>query len=74
MDSSIKADRVVQTAVSPSLLDGLLDTNLSNWLPQSQWELGVEVSDMPPFASVLTQVTPEETSDELLLLASRGVL
>ena len=57
---------MVQLVVSPSLLDGLLDTNLSDWLPQSQWELGVEGFDTPP---VLNQQTAEE-SDDLLLLAS----
>ena len=62
MDSSSEADRVVQAVVSPTLLGGLLDANLSDWLPQSQWELGVEGFDTPP---VLTQRTPEE-SDELL--------
>ena len=67
MDSSSEADRVVQAVVSPSLPDGLLEANLSDWLPQSQWELGVEGFDTPP---VLNQRTPKE-SDELLLLASQ---
>ena len=67
MDSSSEADRVVQSVVSPSLLDGLLDANLSDWLPQSQWELGIEEFDTPP---VLNPQTLEE-SDELLLLASQ---
>ena len=58
MDSSSEADRVVQSVVSPSLPDGLLDANLSNWLPQSQWELGVEGFDTPP---VSNQQTPEES-------------
>ena len=67
MDSSSEADRVVQSVVSPSLLDGLLDADLSDWLPQIQWDLGVEGFDTPPFTPVLD---PKE-SDELLLLASQ---
>ena len=67
MDRSSEADRVVQSVVSPSLLDGLLVADLSDWLPQIQWDLGVEGFDTPPFTPVLD---PKE-SDELLLLASQ---
>ena len=67
MDSSSEADRVVQSVVSPSLLDGLLVADLSDWLPQIQWDLGVEGFDTLPFTPVLD---PKE-SDELLLLASQ---
>ena len=67
MDSSSEADSVVQSVASPSLPDGLLDANLSDWLPQSQWELGVEGFDTPPVSNQRTR----EESDVLLLLASQ---
>ena len=70
MDSSSEADKVVQPVVSPSLLEGLLDADLSNWLPQSQLDLGVERFDTPPFTLTLNHLRPKE-SDELLLLASQ---
>ena len=70
MDSSSEANRVLQPIVSPSLLEGLLDADLSNWLPQSQLDLGVEGFDMPPFTPALDHLTPKE-SDKLLLLASQ---
>ena len=69
MDGSSEGDRVVQSVVSPSLLDGLLDANLSDWL-RHKWDLGVEGFDTQPFTTVLDQRMPEE-SDELLLLASQ---
>ena len=64
MDSSGEADRAVQPVVSPSLLDGLLDSDLLE-LSQIQWDLGVEGFDTPP--PLLTR----EESDEPLLLASQ---
>ena len=69
MDSSSEVDRVLQPVVSPCLLEDLLDTNLSDWLPQSQLDLGVEGFDTPPFTSALDHLMPKK-SDELLLLAS----
>ena len=59
----------MQLVVSPGLLEGLLDADLSDWLPQSQLDLGVEGFDTPPFVPALDHLTPKE-SDELLLLAS----
>ena len=70
MDSSSEADRVVQPVVSPSLLKGFLDAKLSDWLPQSQLDLGVEGFDTPPFTPTLDHLTPKER-DELLFLASQ---
>ena len=64
MDSSGEADRAVQPVVSPSLLDGLLDSDLLQ-LSQNRWDLGVEGFDTPPPLQ-----TPEQI-DELLLLASQ---
>ena len=61
MDSSGEADRAVQPVVSPSLLDGLLVSDLLE-LSQIRWDLGVETP--PP---LLTR----EECDELLLLASQ---
>ena len=61
MDSSGEADRAVQPVVSPSLLDGLLVSDLLE-LSQIRWDLGVETP--PP---LLTR----EESDELILLASQ---
>ena len=63
MDSSSKADRVVHSVVAPSLLDGLLDADLSDWLSQSQWDLGVEGFDTSPFMAVLDQRMPEEVTN-----------
>ena len=70
MDSSAEADRAVQPVVSPSLLDGLFGADLSDWFPQSQWDLGVDRFDTPLLTQVLNEPTPEE-SDEVLLLASQ---
>ena len=70
MDRSSEVDKVVQPVVSPGLLEGLLDTDLSDWLPPSQLDLGVEGFDMPPFMPALDHLTPKE-SDELLFLASQ---
>ena len=52
------------------MLEGLLDADLSDWLPQSQLDLSLEGFDTPPFTPPLDHLTPKE-SNELLLLASQ---
>ena len=69
MDGSTEADKVVQPVVSPFLLEGLLDADLSDWLPQSKLNVGIERFNTLPFTPALDHLMPKE-SDELLLLAS----